>query len=124
MSGRWTDDLKVGDYVGRRTGGRPADRYELVQVTRITPTRLIGIGGRRYLPDGSEQGGYSREPELVPADRVPALNAELDEGPRRRALRTRLHDAVDPSGRCRISEDRRLTLYTELEALFARLEIP
>ena len=124
MSGRWTDDLKVGDYVGRRTGGRPADRYELVQVTRITPTRLIGIGGRRYRPDGSEHGGYSREPELAPADRVPALNAELDEDQRRRALRDRLYNATEPGSRGRISEDRRLTLYTELEALFARLEIP
>ena len=124
MSGRWTDDLKVGDYVGRRTSWRPEGRYELVQVTRITPTRLIGIGGRRYRPDGSEQGGYSREPELVPADRGPARNAELDEEQRLRALRTRLSDATELWSRSRISDDRRLTLYTELEALFARLEIP
>jgi hypothetical protein len=55
----WLDSLKAGDEVALRISYFPGFNYNIKQVTKVTPTRIIKVGGYEFDSKGRERGRKS-----------------------------------------------------------------
>ncbi len=65
----WLKYLKVGDEVAIANHSFDSSTYSVKTITKITPTGIIRVDNRTFLPNGREVSPYCRYPgRIVPYD--------------------------------------------------------
>lgn len=55
----WLDSLKEGDKVALKSFYHSSFNYDIKEITKITPTRIIKVGGYEFNSDGRQRGRAS-----------------------------------------------------------------